>query len=138
MLRAVLVGAIEGAAYVALVKEVIDKAEALKNALNLIYLNFVCFWFFSMISSGLSDILTQSEQEWQIVVERRARIRRSTQRVFGFAGQNAQLITIALYKYITKDLFTGVLNALVGAFVLYTASKIFTLAYAFIQNHLPF
>ena len=46
MLRAVLVGAIEGAASVAIAKEVVDRPEALRNAFDLMYINLVFFWFF--------------------------------------------------------------------------------------------
>jgi hypothetical protein len=131
MLRSVLVGAIEGAAFVALVKEVIDKPDALRNAVNLIYINLVFFWFFSMVSSMLSDILTQSEQEWQMVVERRARIRRSMQGVFGFAWQR-------VYNYVTNHLFNAVLNAIVTVIVIYKVPELYALSYAFIHNHFPF
>jgi hypothetical protein len=91
MLRAVLVGGIEGAAYLPLVNEVIDKDTALRTAVNLIYINLALFWFFSLIASVMSEVLVQSEHQWQIVVARRARIRRSMQGVFG--------VSIIIYRY---------------------------------------
>jgi hypothetical protein len=138
MLRAVLVGGIEGAAYLPLVNEVIDKHTALRTALNLIYVNFAIFWFFSLITSALSDVLVQSEHEWQIVVARRARLRRSMQGVAGFFLHHAQRLRMMLWEYITTHLFTTVLNAIVFVIVAHEAPRLFALAHAFIRNHLPF
>jgi hypothetical protein len=138
MLRAVLVGAIEGAASVAIANEILSKPEAIKNALNLMYINLVFFWFFSMITARLSDIFVQSEREWQIVLARRAKIRRSMHGVAGFVWYYTQPFAIRLYEYITKELFKAVLNAIVGVIVLYKAPELIALAYAFIRNHLPF
>ena len=138
MLRAVLVGAIQGAASVAIVNEVISKPEGIRNALNLMYINFVFFWLFSLITAVLSDIFVQSEREWQIVLARRAKIRRSMQGVAGFVWYYTQPFAIRLYEYINKELFNAVLNAIVGFIVVYKAPKLIALAYAFIRNHLPF
>ena len=138
MLRSVLVGAIEGAAVVALVKEVINTPEALHNIFNLIYINFFFFWIFSTTSSTLSNVLTQSEQEWQIVVARRARIRRSMHGVVGFAQGVFAFAWFYIHNYITNHLFNAVLNAIVTVVVVYELPKLFALASAFIQNHFPF
>jgi hypothetical protein len=138
MLRSVLVGAIEGAAAVALVKEVINAPEALRNTVNLISINVFFFWISSIISSTLSNVLTQSEQEWQIVVARRARIRRSMQGAVGFAQGVFAFAWHQIYQYITNHLFNAVLNAIVAVVVVYKLPKLFDLAYAFIQNHSPF
>jgi hypothetical protein len=134
MLRAVLVGGIEGAAYLPLVNEVLDKDTALTTAVNLIYVNLVLFWFFSLIASGMSEVLVQSEHQWQIVVARRARIRRSMQGVFG--------VSIIIYRYfanyIANDLPRAVLDALVAVFVVYQLPKLGALIFAFIKNYFPF
>ena len=76
MLRGVLVGAIEGAGSVAIMKETLTQNEALQHVLNLIYINALLFWFFSLISSAVSDITTISEQDWQTGTARRAFIKR--------------------------------------------------------------
>jgi hypothetical protein len=138
MLRSVLVGAIEGAAVLALVKEVINTPEALHNAFNLIFINFFFFWIFSTTSSTLSNVFTQSEQEWQTVVARRARIRRSMQGVVGFAQGGFAFAWFYMHNYITNYLFIAVLDAIVAVVVFYELPKLFALAYAFIQNQFPF
>jgi hypothetical protein len=62
MLRGILVGAFEGAASVALVKETVSQPEALRNTINLIYLNSLFFWFFAMLASTPSDIFVVTEK----------------------------------------------------------------------------
>jgi hypothetical protein len=84
MLRAILIGAFEGAASVALVKETVHQSEALINTFNLMYINFVVFFFFAMLASTPSDILTQTEAEWQKVVARQALIHRIIRIALGF------------------------------------------------------
>jgi hypothetical protein len=72
MLRSVLVGVFEGAASVAIAKETITQHDALVNAFNLIYVNYVFYWFCALISSLASDFATISEQQWQRGVPWRA------------------------------------------------------------------
>jgi len=83
MLRGILVGAFEGAAIVGIAKEGIAQAEALKNAFNLMYINFVFFWFFSLIVGITSDILIQTEQEWQSTAWRRTLAHKIFRLTFG-------------------------------------------------------
>jgi hypothetical protein len=64
-LRGVLVGAIEGAGFAAIVKETITQSGALQSGLNLIYINVVFFWLFSAIGASVSNIATLSEEDWQ-------------------------------------------------------------------------
>lgn len=76
MLRAILVGSFEGGGSVALMKETVHQPEALRYVFNLMYINFVLFFLFSMLGSLPSDILTQTEAEWRKIVARQALIHR--------------------------------------------------------------
>jgi hypothetical protein len=67
----VLVGAIEGAGFAAIVKETMTQSGALQNGLNLIYINFVVFGLFSAIGALVSNIATVSEEDWQRRLTRR-------------------------------------------------------------------
>lgn len=77
MLRSVLVGALEGAGSVAMAKETVTQHDALINAFNLMYVNYVFFWIFSLFSSLLSDSIIISEQDWQKAIIRRVKIRQA-------------------------------------------------------------
>ncbi len=76
ILRGFFVGALEGGASVAIAKSPVGQPEALRNAFNLMYLNFLCFWFFAMLASTPSEILIQTEEQWQVGVRLRATIHR--------------------------------------------------------------
>lgn len=83
ILRGILIGSFEGAASVALVKEAVHQPEALRNTFDLIYLNFF-FFFFALLASTPSDILIQSEAEWQKVVARQTLIHKIVRIALGF------------------------------------------------------
>jgi hypothetical protein len=89
MLRSVLVGGIEGAVSVVIAKETITKHDALLNAFNLIYINYVFFWICALISSLVSEAAIISEQQWQIGTPRRAFIMRVLRAVWQKLSSNA-------------------------------------------------
>jgi hypothetical protein len=64
-LRGVLVGAIEGAGFAAIVNETLTQSGALQSGINLIYINVVFFWLFSAIGALVSNIAILSAEDWQ-------------------------------------------------------------------------
>jgi hypothetical protein len=73
ILRGFFVGALEAGASIAVAKSVVKQPEALRDAFNLMYTNFICFWSFSTLASSPSEILTQTEDQWQTGSFRRSR-----------------------------------------------------------------
>lgn len=83
MLRGLLVGAIEGAVSVGILKQAFTQHEALQYTANLMYINLFIFWFSSLIGAFASSAVAISEQDWQKAAARRAFLK---QRVIRPAG----------------------------------------------------
>ena len=76
ILRGILVGAFEGAALLGLIKAAASQSDWLKLVVVLMWANSFSFWNGAIFGSGPSDVFTQTEEEWQKTVPRRAFIRR--------------------------------------------------------------
>jgi hypothetical protein len=76
ILRGILVGAFEGAAFPGLIKAAASQSDWLKLAVILMWANSLWFWIGAMFGSAPSDILIQTEEEWQKAAPRREFIRR--------------------------------------------------------------
>jgi hypothetical protein len=116
MLRGILVGAFEGAAYVGLVKETVSQPEALKNTFNLMFINFGCFWVFAMLASTLSDIFSQTEQEWQETVPGRELIHKIVRITFALDDLKGVSTRIGLTVWAIRVLGVLLLNWVASEF----------------------
>jgi hypothetical protein len=76
MLRGILVGAFEGAAFPGLIKAAASQSDWLKLAVILMWANSLLFCTGAIFGSGPNDIFTQTEEEWQKSVPRRAFVRK--------------------------------------------------------------
>jgi hypothetical protein len=97
MLRGILVGAFEGAAFPGLIKAAASQSDWLQLAVVLMWANSLWFWIGSMFSSGLSNIFTQTEEEWQKTVPRRAfisRIIKLTLKVEDLKGESIPVVIL--------------------------------------------
>ena len=73
-LRGVLVGAIEGAGYVALTNETLDKPHALRAIVQFIFINFFFYSFGGMLGGTIQSFAMASQAEWRASAPRRALI----------------------------------------------------------------
>jgi hypothetical protein len=71
-LRGVLVGAIEGAGYVALTSETLDKPHALRAIVQLIFINFFLYGFWGMLGGTIQSVAMASQAQWRASAARRA------------------------------------------------------------------
>jgi hypothetical protein len=76
LLRGILVGAFEGAAFPGLINAAASQSDWLKLAVVLMWANSTLFCAGAIFGSAPSDIFTQTEEEWQKTVPRRAFISR--------------------------------------------------------------
>jgi len=133
MLRGFFVGALEGGASVVIVKEAVGQHEALTNTFNLMYLNFVCFWSFSMLASVPSDILTQTEDQWQIVLRRQKEILKVIRISLGAEELKGESTTTAIAVWIVKGLLQY--RVWLGLFAMWAAWKYYAIdTWAFFKN----
>jgi hypothetical protein len=76
MLRGMFAGAIGGGAYVAVMflastNETLDKQHALRDVVSMVVVNFLCFFFWGLMSATIADFASTSEAKWQALKPRR-------------------------------------------------------------------
>jgi hypothetical protein len=113
-LRGFFVGALEAGACAALLKPPEDHPDPLVRAWELMYVNFVCFWFFATISSAPRDILIQTEAEWQAVVRRNAPILRIIRLSLGLDELKGISTRDGILVWIIRGVETSILAAILG------------------------
>jgi hypothetical protein len=74
VLRGVLVGAIEGAGYVALTNETLDKPHALRATAQLMFINLFFYWFGATLGGTIQSFAMASQTQWAASAPRRALI----------------------------------------------------------------
>jgi hypothetical protein len=109
MLRGILVGAFEGAAFPGLIKAVASQSDWLKLAVVLMWANLLWFWIGAMFGSVPSNIFMQTEAEWQKTVPRRAFIRKIMRLTLGLEDLKGESTPVGILVHAIRWLWLPLL-----------------------------